>query len=196
MNALLSRNISPVCPDPISTISCFAMEQFFPASTIEYPNSLAEDIFTRSSSFFLTLSLKLLPFGSETLMQILVLEAWGTARMELALKLGTGGVENGPATNFFSTHEAIVSVTLWPCRRAMAEFFTVQPGKWADWKEGAPVERYSMHLFARPSSDFNSRCLLFSINSFSLTMEIFVSGWSGSGLKGKFVQNASGGLLL
>ncbi len=78
----------------------------------------------------------------------------------------------------------------------MAEFFTEQPGKWADWNEGAPVERYSIHLSARPISDFNSRCLLFSTNSFSLTMEIFVSGWSGSGLKEKSAQNASGGLLL
>ncbi len=58
------------------------------------------------------LSLKLLFFGRETLMQILVLEACGTARIELALKPGTGGVGKGPATNFFSTHEAMVSVTL------------------------------------------------------------------------------------
>ncbi len=78
----------------------------------------------------------------------------------------------------------------------MAEFFTVQPGKCADWNDGAPVERYSIHLFARPISDFNSRCLLSSTNSFSLSMEILVSGWPGRGLKGKFAQNASGGLLL
>ncbi len=78
----------------------------------------------------------------------------------------------------------------------MAEFFTVQPGKCPDWNDGAPVERYSIHLFARLNSDFSSRCLLFSIKSFSFSMEILVSGWPGKGLNGKSSQNASGGFLL
>ncbi len=60
------------------------------------------------------LSLKLLSAGSETFMHTLVLLGWGTARMEFTLKFGRGGVENGPATNFFETQEAIVLVTLGP----------------------------------------------------------------------------------
>ncbi len=96
--------------------------------------------------------------------------------MELALKLETGGVENGPATNFFSTHEAILSVTLWPCKNAIVEFLTAQPGIQADWKEGAPDDRYSTHFIARFSSDLSIRCLLFSIIFSRFAMTIFVSG--------------------
>jgi hypothetical protein len=46
--------------------------------------------------------------------------------MEFALNPGNGGVENGPATNFFSTQDAIVSVTFAPNRNAFFEFFTVR----------------------------------------------------------------------
>jgi hypothetical protein len=43
--------------------------------------------------------------------------------MEFTLKFGRGGDENGPATNFFETQEAIVLVTLGPCVMAFVEFF-------------------------------------------------------------------------
>jgi hypothetical protein len=109
-------------------MSCFAIVQFWPASVMEYPKFLAEDIFTRSKSFLLMLSLKLLPLGNETFMQILVLEGWGTAKMEFALKPGNGGVENGPAMNFFSTQDAIVSVTFAPNRNAFFEFLRSSQG--------------------------------------------------------------------
>jgi hypothetical protein len=139
------------------------------------------------------LSLKLFPFGRETFIQILVLDGCGTARMELALKPGSGGVENGPATNFFSTQDAIVSVTLAPNRKAFFEFFTQQPGRGRVWKAGAPLDRYSTHLMALDSSDLSKRCLFSSISSDSLAVSIFVSGLGGRLLKGNEFQNDSCG---
>ncbi len=161
------------------------MEQFSLASMTEYPNNLAEDIFTRSRSSFLTLSLKLFPFESETLIQILVLDAWGTARMEFALKLRSGGVGNGPATNFFPTHKAIVSVTLDPCVNAIFELGTVHSGMQADWKAGAPDDKYSIHFFARFNSDISRRCLFFVDQLLKIGYDdlCFRLGWDRVGWK-------------
>ncbi len=113
--------------------------------------------------------------------------------MELALNPGSWGVENGPATNFFSTQDAIVSVTLAPNRNAFFEFFTQQPGNGRSWKAGAPLDRYSTHLLALVSSDLSKRCLFSSINSDSLTVFIFVSGLGGRLLNGNDFQNDSCG---
>ena len=122
-------------------MSGFAKMQFFPQSIIEYPKFFADDILIFSRLFLSILSFKLLPSGRDTFMQILVLLAWGTARMEFALKFGSGGVSKGPATNFFVTHEAIVSVTASPYSSAGLEFFTWQlPRGWAR-KAGPPYSR-------------------------------------------------------
>ncbi len=113
--------------------------------------------------------------------------------MELALNPGSGGVENGPATNFFSTQDAIVSVTLAPNRNAFFEFLTQQLGRGWVWKAGAPLDRYSTHLMALDSSDLSKRCLFASISSDSLAVSIFVSGLGGRLLKGNEFQNDSCG---
>jgi hypothetical protein len=113
--------------------------------------------------------------------------------MEFALKPGNGGVENGPATNFFSTQEAIVSVTFAANRNAFFEFFTQQPGSGRSWKAGAPVVRKSTHFLALASSDFSKRCLFSSISSDSLTVFILVSGLDGRLLNGNDCQKDSWG---
>jgi hypothetical protein len=74
--------------------------------------------------------------------------------MELALNVGSEGVENEPATKFFSTQEAIVSVTLEPYVIAFLEFFTVHPGRLDFWNAGAPSVKYSIHFCTLFSSDF------------------------------------------
>ncbi len=113
--------------------------------------------------------------------------------MELALNPGSGGVENGPAPNFFSTQNAIVSVTLAPNRNAFFEFFTQQPGNGWCWKAGAPLVRYSTHFLALASSDLSKRCLFSSINSYSMIVSIFVSGLDGRLLNRNDFQNESCG---
>ncbi len=113
--------------------------------------------------------------------------------MELALNPGSGGVENGPATNFFSTQDDIVSVTLALNKNAFFEFFTQQPGSGRSLKAGAPVVRYSTHFLALASSDLSKRCLFSSINSDSLIVFILVSGLDGRLLNGNDFQNDSCG---
>jgi hypothetical protein len=79
-----------------------------------------------------TLLLRLFPSGSDTLMHILVLLAYGMARMELALNSETGGLLNGPATKSFVIQSVIVSVTSFPNFNAAFEFFTLQPFSFLD----------------------------------------------------------------
>ncbi len=88
-------------------------------------------------------------------------------------------MENGLATYFFSTQEAIVSVTLGPNVNAFFEFLTAHPDRWVFWNVGAPNVRYSMHFLALDNSDLKRRCSLFLISSSSLVTLIFVSGLKG-----------------
>ncbi len=56
-------------------MSGFAIKHLGPASIMKYPKFLANDIFIFSRANLSILSLKLLPVGSDTLMQIQVLFA-------------------------------------------------------------------------------------------------------------------------
>ncbi len=104
-------------------MSGLAMTLPLPASNTMCPNYLADDILILSSSVFSMLSLKLHPSGCDTLMQMREFVGWGTARMELTLSFGSGGLINGPATNFFDIQDAMVSVTAIPSSRDFFEFF-------------------------------------------------------------------------
>ena len=101
--------------------------------------------------------------------------------MELALKFGRGGVSNGPATNFFVIHAAMVSVTSSPCRVAAVEFLTWQLPRGPFWNAGPPVSRYSMHFFALCCSDLSKDGLRDLIIVLSASMFILVSGLGGIG---------------
>jgi hypothetical protein len=166
-----------------------AMMQFLPASITLCPNCLADDILTFSNSVLSMLSLKLLPSGCETLMQIRVLFGCGTANMELTLNLGSGGLSNGPATNFFVIHVAMVSVTDAPNSKDFFEFFTMGP-MGLFWNAGPPVSKYSKHLTALSSSDLRSFLLFFSTNFLNLDVLIFVSGFDGMLLNGNRFQKS------
>ena len=110
--------------------------------------------------------------------------------MELALKFGRGGVSNGPATNFFVIHAAMVSVTSSPCRVAAVEFLTWQLPRGPFWNAGPPVSRYSMHFFALCCSDLSKDGLRDLIIVLSASMSILVSGFNGIGFDGKLTQNS------
>jgi hypothetical protein len=69
------------------------------------------------------LQFKLFSAGSETFMHILTLSVCGVAKIEFALRFGTGGLKNGPATKPFLIQVAIESVTSDPCVIAALEFF-------------------------------------------------------------------------
>ena len=137
------------------------------------------------------LSLKLRFSGRETFRQILTLVGWGTARIEFALKFGRGGLRKGPATNFFCTHDAIVSVTEAPCKIACFEFFTQQEPSLFIWNDGPPCWRYSRHLFALFASDLSKRGNVSLTARLRLSWLTLVSGFTGRSLKGKFSQKAS-----
>ncbi len=171
-------------------MSGLAMTQFLPASITLCPNCLADDILTFSKSVFSMLSLKLLPSGCETLMQIRVLFGCGTASMELTLNLGSGGLSKGPATNFFVIQVAMVSVTDAPNSKDFFEFFTMQGPKGFFWNAGPPFSKYSKHLAALSSSDLRSFLLFSSTNFLNLDVFIFVSGFDGMLLNGNCFQKS------
>ncbi len=98
----------------------------------------------------------------------------------------------GPATNFFKTQEAIVSVTLEPWIMAFAEFFMKQAPRFSDWKAGAPVVRYSMLFVALLTSDVRRSFELLSTSEARALMLMLVSGWGGIWKLGKDSQNGSG----
>jgi hypothetical protein len=175
-----------------STISVFAKMESFQQRTIEKPKFLADDIVIFSKARESTLSLKLLPSGRDTFMQILVLLACGMARIELALNSGTGGVSKGPATKSFEIQSAMVSDTSFPYFIAAFEFFTLQPFSLVDWKDGPPFSRKSTHFWALLSSDLRRLAFLDSMISFRALTLIRVSGFLGMVLDGKFSQNVGG----
>ncbi len=88
-----------------STMSGFDIVLPPPDSTSINPNCLADVIFTFSRFVLSTLSLKLRPSGSDTLIQILVFVGCGMARMGFTLNNGRGGFVKGPATYFLFIQE-------------------------------------------------------------------------------------------
>ncbi len=109
-----------------------------PHSKIEKLNNFADDISTFSRVLALMLQFKLFSAGNETFMQILTLSVCGIAKIEFALRLGTGGLKNGPATKPFLIQVAMESVTSEPCTNAALEFFTAHGPRLDFWKAGAP----------------------------------------------------------
>jgi hypothetical protein len=139
-----------------------------------------------------TLSLKLLPSGRDTFMQILVLFACGMARIELALNSGTGGLSKGPATKSLEIQSAMVSETSFPYFNAAFEFFTLQPFSFVDWNDEPPFSRKSTHFWVRLSSDLRRPDFFDSMMFLRALTLIRVSGSRGMALDGKFFQNVGG----
>ncbi len=109
--------------------------------------------------------------------------------MELTLNFGNGGLLNGPATNFFVIHDAIVSVTDAPNSKDFFEFLTIQGPMGSLWNAGPPVSKYSKHLIALSSSDLRSFAVFSTITFLKLDVMTFVSGFEGMSLKGNCSQN-------
>ena len=76
--------------------------------------TLAVPMWSLSSLFFSTLSLKLRPTGPDMLRIGLTFPFLTTTASGLALNPSIGAVSKGPATNPFLTHVAIVSVNVAP----------------------------------------------------------------------------------
>ncbi len=98
--------------------SCRAKTAPFPALSSVWPKRLGEDIVSFLNESTLTASLNDIPFGADKLRIGWILVGSSFASNMLTRKFANGGVSNGPATNLFLTHVAIVSVIISPFRIA------------------------------------------------------------------------------